>query len=345
LEVAGTVKWARMIANLSAKPLPGWQRALQQAFTRPADLLDYLALDPRLPALDLPARKDFPLRVPRSYAARMRKGDPRDPLFLQVWPAPAEGIETAGYGRDAVGDLAKLKDGGVIHKYEGRALVVATGACGVHCRFCFRRHFPYSDALASRDHWQGALQVLAGDRSIHEVILSGGDPLSLTDDKLAEFTEALEFLPHVRRLRIHTRQPVVLPERVDAGLRAWLERGRLQKVMVLHVNHAAEIDDAVTGAARELREAGVTLLNQSVLLRAVNDSTATLKELSERLFEIGVMPYYLHLLDKVQGTAHFEVRPEEGASIVRELSHQLPGYLLPRLVREEPGAPAKVAVA
>jgi L-lysine 2,3-aminomutase len=332
-----------MITNVQTRPLPDWQIELQQAFTRPADLLQYLELDPHLPGLGLPSH-DFPLRVPRGYAARMRKSDPRDPLFLQVWPAPLEADETPGFSPDAVGDLGKLKDGGVIHKYQGRALVIATGACAVHCRFCFRRHFPYADALASRDHWRVALQALAADRSIHEVILSGGDPLSLTDGKLAELVSALEFLPHVRRLRIHTRQPVVLPERVDAGLLAWLRRGRLQKVMVLHVNHAQEIDEAVAGAARDLKAAGLSLLNQAVLLRGINDSVAAQHALSERLFEIGVMPYYLHLLDRVQGTAHFEVGPEEGASIVRELSHQLPGYLVPRLVREEPGAPAKVAI-
>ncbi len=345
-----------MISNLAREPLPEWQRALQSAFTRPADLLQYLQLDPRLPALDLPARRPagglgrrienvFPLRVPRGYAARMKKGDPRDPLFLQVWPAPEESADVAGFGRDAVGDLARLKGGGIIHKYDGRALVITTGACAIHCRFCFRRHFPYADALASRDHWREALAALAADRSISEVILSGGDPLSLTDDKLSELAEALEFLPHVRRLRVHTRQPVVLPERVDRPLLSWLARGRLQKIVVLHANHPQELDRDVAAATQALRAAGVTLLNQAVLLRGVNDSAEVLAKLSERLFESGVMPYYLHLLDRVQGTAHFEVGAQEGASIVRQLSDRLPGYLVPRLVREEPGAPAKVAVS
>ncbi|HZP11334.1 MAG TPA: EF-P beta-lysylation protein EpmB [Nevskiaceae bacterium] len=326
------------------RPLPVWQRALQDAFTRPAELLDFLGIDPSLPILELAQRRAFPLRVPRGYAARMRKGDPRDPLFLQVWPSPREADVVEGFSEDAVGDLAKLKDGGLIQKYEGRALVVATGACGVHCRFCFRRHFPYSDALASRDHWQSALKQIAADRSISEVILSGGDPLSLTDDKLAELTEALEFVGHVKRLRIHTRQPIVLPERVDEGLLCWLARGRLQKVMVVHANHANEIDAAVAAALRSIRDAGVTVLNQSVLLRGVNDNVDAQHDLAVRLFECGAMPYYLHLLDRVQGTAHFEVRPEEGASIVQQLSARLPGYLVPKLVREEAGAPAKTPV-
>lgn len=336
-----------MISNLApatVRTLPVWQRALQEAFARPEELLDYLGLDPGLPALGLEQRREFPLRVPRGYAARMRKGDPNDPLFLQVWPTPQEADAVPGFTKDAVGDLAKLKDGGVIHKYEGRALVVATGACGVHCRFCFRRHFPYGDALASRDHWQSALKQIAADRSISEVILSGGDPLSLTDDKLAEFTEALEFVAHVKRLRIHTRQPIVLPERVDEGFLCWLARGRLQKVIVVHANHANELDDTVARAMHALRNAGVTLLNQTVLLRGVNDTVEAQQRLAERLFECGAMPYYLHLLDRVQGTAHFEVRPEEGASIVQQLSARLPGYLVPKLVREEAGAPAKTPV-
>jgi len=336
-----------MIPNLApetVRPLPVWQRALQDAFTRPAELLDFLGIDPSLPSLELAQRRAFPLRVPRGYAARMRKGDPRDPLFLQVWPSPQEAEVVEGFSEDAVGDLAKLKGGGLIHKYEGRALVIATGACGVHCRFCFRRHFPYSDALASRDHWQSALKQIAADRSISEVILSGGDPLSLADDKLAEFTEALEFVGHVKRLRIHTRQPIVLPERVDPGLLCWLARGRLQKVMVVHTNHANEIDAAVAAALRSIRDAGVTVLNQSVLVRGVNDSVDAQHDLAVRLFECGAMPYYLHLLDRVQGTAHFEVRPEEGASIVQQLSARLPGYLVPKLVREEAGAPAKTPV-
>jgi EF-P beta-lysylation protein EpmB len=333
-----------MIPNLAKSELPAWQRAINDSITSPAELLGFLDLDPLLPVLDLARLRAFPLRVPRGYAARMRKGDPQDPLFLQVWPAAAEADDAPGFTLDAVGDLKKLKPGGVIHKYAGRALVIATGACAVHCRFCFRRHFPYNDALASRDHWQEALRELAVDRSIEEVILSGGDPLSLPDHKLAEFAEGLEFLPHVKRLRIHTRQPIVLPERVDGALLNWLRRGRLNKVVVLHVNHAQELDTAVERALAQLRDAGLVLLNQTVLLRGVNDSAAAQQRLAERLFECGVLPYYLHLLDCVQGVAHYDVRLKEGASIMRELSRRLPGYLLPRLVREDAGAPAKTLI-
>lgn len=323
--------------NTAVRQLPAWQRELGNAFTRPAELLAFLELPPLAGAL--PA--DFPLRVPRGFAARMRKGDAQDPLFLQVWPRPQETDDTPGFSDDAVGDLARVRPGGIIHKYDGRALVVATGACAVHCRYCFRRHFPYGDTLAARDRWRETLRELAADRSIREVILSGGDPLSLTDDKLAEFAEALEFLPHVRRLRLHTRQPIVLPERVDAALLGWIGRGRLQKVVVIHANHASEIDDAVRGALARLRAAGVTLLNQSVLLRGVNDSADALVALSEALFNAGVMPYYLHMLDRVRGAAHFDVPDRTARALLRDAAARLPGYLVPRLVREEPGAPSK----
>ena len=326
-------------------PAPAWQRALAQAFSRPAELLAWLELPPEQPALARAGEREFPLRVPRGYAARMEKGNPEDPLFLQVWARPEESLETPGYTDDAVGDLAKLKAGGIIHKYEGRALVIATGACAVHCRYCFRRHFPYGEALASRDHWQDTLRELAADRSIGEVILSGGDPLSLADEKLAAFAEALEFIPHVRRLRIHTRLPIVLPERVDEILLAWLRRGRLRKVMVVHANHAHELDADVAAALARLRGAGVVLLNQSVLLRGVNNLADALVRLSERLFECGVMPYYLHMLDPVRGTAHFDVPESEARALLQAAAARLPGYLVPRLVREDAGAPSKTPLA
>ncbi|MFA5940258.1 MAG: EF-P beta-lysylation protein EpmB [Sinimarinibacterium sp.] len=324
---------------------PQWQHALRDAFTRPADLLQFLALDPSLPALAHDRVRDFPLRVPRGFAARMRKSDPRDPLFLQVWPQPQEADAAPGFGADAVGDLHKARGGGLIHKYQGRVLVVATGACAIHCRYCFRRHFPYNEHVGARDHWREALQVIESDPSITEVILSGGDPLSLADDKLAEFAEALDRIPQLRRLRLHTRQPIVLPERVDERLLAWLGRGRLAKVVVLHANHASELDESVAAALRPLRALGIPLLNQSVLLRGINDNAIALQQLSERLSECGILPYYLHLLDRVQGAAHFEVDEETACALMRTLAAQLPGYLVPRLVREESGAHSKTTIA
>ncbi len=332
--------------NTERRQVPSWQQELARAFSKPAELLRYLELPEDTPRLQPEeAEHDFALRVPRGFAARMKKGDARDPLFLQVWERPQEADEIPGFGDDAVGDLARLKPGGIIHKYAGRALVIATGACAVHCRYCFRRHFPYADATASRHHWDETLRELAADRSVVEVILSGGDPLSLPDDKLARFAEALEFLPHVQRLRIHTRQPIVLPERVDEALLAWLARGRLQKVVVVHANHANELDADVAAALRRLAHAGATLLNQSVLLAGVNDDVDTLVDLSARLFECGVLPYYLHMLDRVRGAAHFDVGEEKARTLMRGVAARLPGYLVPRLVREEAGAASKTALS
>jgi len=328
-----------------AAGVPAWQRELARAVTRPEELLELLQLDPALPGLNYAQAKQFPLRVPRGFVARMRRGDPRDPLFLQVWPSTAELLEVPGYSFDAVGDLERLKDGGIIHKYQGRALLITTGACGVHCRYCFRRHFPYSEALASRNHWQAALAQLAADPSINEVILSGGDPLSLSDDKLATLAEGLTKIPHIRRLRIHTRQPVVLPERVDASLLGWLQTIPLQKVMVVHINHPNEVDERVREALLELRKCGITLLNQSVLLNGINDTPQVLGELSDTLFASGVLPYYLHILDRTHGTAHFDVDEPTAQSLLQALNAKLPGFLVPRLVRERAGAPGKVPIA
>ena len=325
--------------------VPAWQTALTEAFTRPAELLEFLRLPASLPALRLAEMRDFPLRVPRGFAERMAKGNPRDPLFLQIWPSPREAEPHRDFVVDAVGDLSKLKAGGIIHKYHGRALVIATGACAVNCRYCFRRHFPYGETRASRNHWRAMLAELAADETIEEVILSGGDPLSLTDDKLAELAQGLDEIPHLKRLRLHTRQPIVLPERVNDDLLDWLTATRLKPVVVLHANHANELDKEVALATARLRAAGIPLLNQSVLLAGVNDTLDELKSLSERLFEVGVLPYYLHLLDRVQGSAHFEVDEAVGKALVRELAGHLPGYLVPRLVREIAGKPAKTWIA
>ena len=304
------------------------------------ELLQLLGLELADFVLRVPTRH-FPLRVPRGYVARMRPRDPADPLLRQVLPLATEDTLTPGFGKDPVGDLAALASPGVLHKYHGRALVVTTGACAIHCRYCFRRHFPYADAQGRGADWTPVLDYLAQDESREEVILSGGDPLALSDSRLATLTRELDQIPHLQRLRIHTRLPIVLPERVDAGLLAWLTTTRLKPVMVLHANHAQELDDNVSAALARLSHSGVYLLNQSVLLRGVNDSVTSLRTLSERLFACGVLPYYLHLLDRVQGAAHFEVQEAQARSLLQELGGQLPGYLLPRLVREQAGAAAK----
>jgi EF-P beta-lysylation protein EpmB len=284
------------------------------------------------------------MRVPEGFVARMRRGDANDPLLLQVLPRVAELLDAPGFTRDAVGDLAARAAHGVLHKYAGRALLIATGSCAIHCRYCFRRHFPYAEQTAAANGWQAALAHVRGDASIHELILSGGDPLSLSTAKLAELGEELATIPHVRRLRIHTRLPIVLPERVDAEFSDWLARMRLQRVVVLHANHAREIDAAVAAACTRLRDAGAVLLNQSVLLRGVNASVEVLAELSESLFACGVLPYYLHQLDRVAGAAHFEVDDSTARALHAGLRDRLPGYLVPRLVREVAGAAGKLPV-
>lgn len=326
------------------RQVPSWQAELARAVTEPEELLGLLALGPEwLPAARAAARL-FPLRVPRGFVARMRPGDPHDPLLRQVLPLGEELVAAAGFGPDPVGDLAAMAVPGVLHKYRGRVLLTATGACAIHCRYCFRRHFPYSESNAAADHWRAALKYIAADDSIAEVILSGGDPLTLADAKLAEFAAALHAIPHVRRLRLHTRLPIVLPERVNQDLLAWLEKTRLKPVAVVHANHATEIDAAVRTALAALAGAGVHLLNQSVLLRGVNDNIESLSDLSEALFAAGVLPYYLHWLDRVQGAAHFEVDESRAHGLMQELNGRLPGYLVPRLVREIPGAPGKSVV-
>jgi EF-P beta-lysylation protein EpmB len=317
-----------------------WQAELARALSRPEDLLRRL----ELPAAAVQAASDpsFAQRVPLSYVARMRPGDPSDPLLRQVLPVAEETLDAAGYLHDPVGDLDAMAVPGVLRKYRGRALLVVTGACPVHCRYCFRRHFPYGDAHAGREDWALALDHIAGDGSVREVILSGGDPLTLSDERLADLVDRLSAIAHLQRLRIHTRMPVVLPARVDERLLGWLGATRLRTVVVIHANHPNELDEAVARALSRLAASGASLLNQSVLLRGVNDDAGVLASLNERLFEVGVLPYYLHQLDRVRGAAHFEVSDARARALVAELRARLPGYLVPRLVREEPGVPFKL---
>jgi EF-P beta-lysylation protein EpmB len=326
------------------RQVPAWQAELARAVTDPAELLKLLGLGREWLEPAMAAARGFPLRVPRGFVARMRHGDPYDPLLRQVLPLVEELIAADGYGPDPVGDQAASVAPGVLRKYHGRVLLTATGACAVHCRYCFRRHFPYAEANAATGHWQAALAAITRDRSIEEVILSGGDPLSLPDQKLGEFVQALGGLPLVKRLRVHTRLPVVLPERVTEELCALLGDARPKPVVVLHVNHANEINDSVRQACARLGRSGAVLFNQAVLLRGVNDDPGVLARLSEALFEAGVLPYYLHLLDRVQGAAHFEVPEAAAQSLYTALQARLPGYLVPRLVREVAGADHKLRV-
>ena len=319
---------------------PGWQHAWRDAIREPQELLSVLGLEGLVDA-SAAAAASFPLRVPRGFAARMRRGDPHDPLLRQVLPLDEELRPVPGFSLDAVGDTGALAGHGVLHKYQGRALLVATGSCAVHCRYCFRRHFPYAEQTAAAGHWAAALDAIRADPSIHEVILSGGDPLSLATPRLQALTVALARIGHVRRLRIHTRLPVVLPERIDDALLDWLGALPWPVTVVVHANHAREFDASVDAAMARLRAAGATLLNQAVLLRGVNDSLQAQADLHERSFAAGVLPYYLHQLDRVAGAAHFEVPDEQARLLHERLRARLPGYLLPRLVREVAGDASK----
>ncbi|MDH5255339.1 MAG: EF-P beta-lysylation protein EpmB [Gammaproteobacteria bacterium] len=318
-----------------------WQAELARGFREPAQLLAALGLTAADCGLAPGAAPGFPLRVPRGFVARMRRGDPRDPLLLQVLPARAEAVPEAGFVSDPVGDLASARTPGLLQKYPRRALLVTTGACAVHCRYCFRREYPYGEHSAAAGKLETAIRDIAGDPSLEEIILSGGDPLVLAEQRLESLLKALDDLPHVRRIRLHTRVPVVLPERVDARLLDFLGSLRTRIVVVIHANHGREIDPPVAAALRALSAATGPVLNQSVLLRGVNDSPGAIVELSHALFEAGVMPYYLHQMDPVSGAAHFAVADAEALRLISAAMKALPGYLVPKLVRETPGALTK----
>ncbi len=326
--------------------VPQWKRELAEAISDPAELLHLLGLadDAELLRAATGAQALFKLRVPHSFVRRMEYGNPHDPLLLQVLPQAAEHSIAPGYSADPVGDLSALKLPGLLHKYHGRVLLMASGHCAINCRYCFRREYPYAEASASQRQWQAALDYIAADHSISEVILSGGDPLTLGDKRLDKLIAALEAIPHLQRLRIHSRLPVVLPSRITPALVQRLQGSRLRAVMVTHSNHAQELDEEVAAAIAALRQAQIPCFNQAVLLNDINTSLSALVALSERLFALGVQPYYLHLLDKVRGAAHFDVPEAQAVALMRQLQATLPGYLLPRLVREIAGERSKTPV-
>ncbi len=319
-----------------------WQEELSHAFRDVQALLEFLAIDIGKTAISQEALHSFPLLVPRCYADRMRRGDPDDPLLRQVLPGAAEDAAAPGYGSDPVGDRLSILVPGMLQKYRGRALLITTGACPIHCRYCFRREFPYRENALTRGRLNRCRDRLMADQSITEVILSGGDPLSLGNPRLRRILNEFDQIPHLQRIRIHTRFPVVIPARLDAGLLEILAGLSKQLVVVVHCNHVNEIDEHVAETLTELSNTADTTLNQAVLLRDVNDSAPALIALSERLFAAGVLPYYLHQLDRVQGASHFEVADDVAKGLVGELAGHLPGYMLPRLVRETSGAEAKL---
>lgn len=319
-----------------------WKKQLAEAISSPAELLRQLELE-HLLTNQIEADSNFRLHVPQAYVNKMKKGDPNDPLLLQILPTLAENELTGE--QDPVGDLNAMPSSGLLHKYHGRALIITTAACAIHCRYCFRRHFPYSDAQALSSQWPDTLAYLQQHPDIHEVILSGGDPLVLDDSKLAALCHDLETIPHLKWLRIHTRLPVVLASRINPSLLEWMQNSRFRITMVIHANHANELGTDEMAALESLQNINITLLNQSVLLRKINDNTSSLINLSHRLHECGVMPYYLHLLDQVQGGLHFDVHREKAIQIIDNMRAKLPGYLVPRLVIEEKGQSSKTAIS
>lgn len=337
----------REVASLgapSAAIAPNWKLAWRDSFTQLAPLLEFLQLDASdfSAALALDAAASFPLRVPLSFAQRMAKADPLDPLLAQILPKMAERLAAVNFVSDPVNDLQHSPSPGVIHKYRSRALLIAAGTCAVNCRYCFRREYPYAAASLSAAKLTEAVRYIAANPEINEVILSGGDPLALDNAKLVRIVVALLALPQIKRLRLHTRTPIVLPSRIDTEFLRWVADLNVPLVMVLHSNHANEWNDAtLLDSMRELKRAGVTLLNQAVLLRGVNDACDAQVALSESLFAAGVLPYYLNLLDPVAGSAHFEVSDAKAQHIYRQMAAALPGFLLPKLVRDVAGMEAK----
>lgn len=320
---------------------PQWQRELQDAVRQPAELFSLLGLDNHGIDFSAEAAKQFPLRVPRSFVARMQHGDRNDPLLRQVLPISEELLTAKGHSSDPVADTSNLAAPGVIHKYKTRALLITTGACAVHCRYCFRRHYPYELEHASKQNLEPALAYIREHTELNEILLSGGDPLSLPDAKIQQLSAALQAIPHIKRLRIHTRQPVVLPSRITASLLQIISSWGGNAVIVLHVNHANEINADLKAAITQLKSTGATLLNQAVLLKGVNDSVEAQVDLSESLFSAGVLPYYLNLLDKVEGAAHFDIEEQTALNLYRKVQIHLSGYLLPRLVRDNGGNHSK----
>ncbi|MCA9164336.1 MAG: EF-P beta-lysylation protein EpmB [Planctomycetales bacterium] len=329
----------------AGSPPGNWREAMKSAIRDARTLCEELRLPTGVAESAGRAAEGFPIFVPQPFLARMQPGDIRDPLLRQVLPLDEELRPQPGFSADPVGDGEATHGPGLLRKYTGRALLITTGACAIHCRYCFRRHFPYEEAPKSLAAWHDALEAIAADGSIHEVLLSGGDPLTLVDETLEALVERLAAIPHLRRLRVHSRLPVVIPRRVDDRMLAWFTGTRLTPVMVIHANHPNELDAEVAESVGRLIAAGVPVLNQAVLLRGVNDRVETLAELSERLLDIRVTPYYLHQLDRVAGAAHFEVPVAEGQRLIEQLRSRLPGYAVPRYVQEIAGDSHKRVLA
>lgn len=329
--------------SISVNERPDWQLELKQAYTRPDDLLRALKLDPSLFTADSEARKLFTMRVPKPFVAQMQMGNRYDPLLLQVLPLRNEFDSAPGYSSDPLQEQQGPVNG-VLHKYKSRVLLILQGGCAVNCRYCFRRHFPYDELAFSKRQQDETLEYIKQHPEVNEVILSGGDPLMANDRRLNDLIGELETLPQLTRLRIHSRLPVVIPSRLTTELKERLSSSRLQSILVLHANHANEVSSELATTLADWHRAGIHLLNQSVLLKGINDNLTALTELSETLFSAKVIPYYLHQLDKVDGASHFAVSDQIAQSLWQQMTHELPGFLVPRLVREQAGELSKTAI-
>ncbi len=322
-----------------------WQQELADLIRDPQELLQLLGLEAhQLPELGN-AKGVFPLKVPRPYAARINRADPTDPLLAQILCTAAENDCHPGFSDDPLAEQSANPVPGLIHKYRGRVLLIVTSNCAIHCRYCFRRHFPYRQNNPRFSHWQKAIDYIHSDNTIEEIILSGGDPMMASDRQLEKLVAKLVLIPHLKRLRIHTRLPVVIPQRITQQCLNWLTDHRLQTIMVIHCNHPQEIDQSVHCMLNKLAQTNLTLLNQTVLLKGVNNNVHTLAALSEDLFQCGVLPYYLHQLDPVNGAARFHVPNTESIALYQDLLAALPGYLVPRFVKEEASATSKTPIS
>jgi len=323
---------------------PKWQQEIAEGFNNIAEICEYLNII-QISSESIDPQPDFPLRVPRNFVDRMKKGDLNDPLLKQILPIQSELLKTPGYTHDPVGDLESMPETGVIHKYFGRVLLITTGSCAINCRYCFRRNFPYNDFQLSTKKQLAAINYIATQQDISEVILSGGDPLLLNDQKLLSLIHKIEAIPHIKRIRIHSRIPIVLPSRITTELCESLSKIKKDLIMVVHSNHENELNSQVKHACENLKSANITLLNQAVILKGVNNTVVQLCNLHEKLFTFSIMPYYLHLLDKASGTAHFEVNQAEAIHLMDQVKRKLPGYLVPKLVREQAGVANKIIIA
>ncbi|NQZ33446.1 MAG: EF-P beta-lysylation protein EpmB [Oceanospirillaceae bacterium] len=331
--------------QLSLDNDPSWQYQLGHCIKDLKSLCDFTALDIEKIAFSAGASHDFPMQIPYAYASRIKKGDYNDPLLLQVLPQPRELENIPGFTKDPLEEADANHLTGLIHKYQHRVLLTLSGACAINCRYCFRRHFPYAQNNVGSQQWADIIEYIKADSNIEEVIFSGGDPLATSDKRLDKFINELDQITHVQRLRIHTRLPVVIPKRISEQLCNTLRDSRLQTVVVIHANHANEFDEEVSAALAKLKQAAVTVLNQAVLLKGINDTPDSQKALHLASFKAGALPYYLFVLDQVQGAAHFNIEDSEAQQLMRELQCMLPGYLVPKLAREIPGKPHKTLLA